>query len=373
MTGRRQEMEGFADELEFLRRHTDVVVLQGKTMISGWAGSPSPGFGWINKSFIASRRDDIQANLHGGEDRLWIGPEGGQFTFFFDSGRPFDFSFWRVPPLIDRQAFEVVTSEPEVIELIARGRMRNYFGADFDIELGRRIEVLQRRHAEERLGRKIPDDVAVVGHGSVNRMRNVGERDWVPQSGLPCIWSMGMFRPTARTVMLLPFQASSTAGTPINSNYFGPLDERRLRLEPQRGLALFSGDGGYRSKLGVGFPRARPLLGSWTPEQGRLTIVEFNLPKEVEHGYCCNLWEEQQEPLGGDVVNVYNDGPNESGGCLGPFYELETLSPALGLKVGEAYEHEHRTIHLIGQRESLEDLARGLFEISLEEMEGTFG
>jgi hypothetical protein len=72
------------------------------------------------------------------------------------------------------------------------------------------------------------------------------------------------------------------------------------------------------------------------------------------------------------VVNVYNDGPNESGSCLGPFYELETLSPALDLKVGQSYEHRHRTVHFLGGREELEGLAAGLLGVSLDEVERAF-
>jgi hypothetical protein len=92
----------------------------------------------------------------------------------------------------------------------------------------------------------------------------------------------------------------------------------------------------------------------------------------VSQGYCCNLWQEQTEPLSGDVVNVYNDGPNESGGILGPFYELETLSPALALRPGQKYEHRHCTLHFLAPREDLEGVASGLFGISLKAVEQAF-
>lgn len=382
----------FEHELEFLRNHTDVVVLegalgervvvapqwQGKTMTSAVGRKHSPGLGWINHAFIASGRVDIQANLHGGEDRFWIGPEGGQFAFYFDPGRPFDFSFWRCPELIDRQPFEVLNQAAKVIRLRSGGRLRNHRGVDFEMGLEREVRLLDRpaieRLLEQRLpGFTLPDAVEVVGHESSNQLRNTGDRDWLPENGLPCIWNLGMFRPTPRTVMLVPFKplASGTEQevAPINCGYFGDLDARRLRIEPAAGVALFAGDGRYRSKLGVAFERARAELASWTPEEGRFTLVQFNLPDRVTHGYCSNLWQVQQQPWKGDVVNVYNDGPNESGGCLGPFYELETLSPALGLSVGQMYEHRHRTTHFLGAREDLESLATNLFGVSLSEVE----
>ena len=45
------------------------------------------------------------------------------------------------------------------------------------------------------------------------------------------------------------------------------------------------------------------------------------------------MWEMQREPFKGDVINSYNDGPPAPGKPpLGPFYELETSSPALSLR-----------------------------------------
>lgn len=393
MTGERRPTRGFEAELEFLRRHTEVVVLrgaageevvvaprwQGKTMTSVVGDRQRPGFGWVNQAFIASGRVDEQANLHGGEDRLWIGPEGGQFGFYFDPGQPYDFRCWRCPELIDRRPFEVLSSSEREIQLQAEGRVRNHRGTEFELQLVREVRLLERSAVMQLLRGFLPDlplgrEVEAVGHESCNRLGNIGDRVWTAESGLPSIWNLGMFRPTPRTVMLVPFVPlpGVEKEAVINSGYFGRLDSSRLRVDFERGLALFVGDGQYRSKLGVGFGRARELLGSWTPEEQRLTVVQFNLPARVAQGYCCNLWQMQVEPFKGDVVNVYNDGPNESGGRLGPFYELETLSPALALSPGQTYEHRHRTLHFLGRREMLDGLATNLFGIALEEVEQAF-
>ena len=393
MNTNRVPSKSFVEDLEFLRRHTEVAVLegpagervvvapqwQGKTMTSAVGRENSSGFGWLNHAFISSRRVDIQANLHGGEDRFWIGPEGGQFAFYFDSGRPFDFSFWRCPALVDRQPFEVLEQTGKSIRLQAAGHVRNHRGVDFEMRLEREVQLLDRSAIQNWVAQALPsfslaDDVEMVGHESSNQLWNVGERNWLPETGLPCIWNLGMFRPTPRTVMLVPFSPARTPEDkePINSGYFGALDGKRLQILTGSGVALFVGDGRYRSKLGVAFERARSCLASWTPEEGRLTLVLFNLPERVTHGYCSNLWQLQDDPWNGDVVNVYNDGPNESGSCLGPFYELETLSPALDLKVGQSYEHRHRTVHFLGGREELEGLAAGLLGVSLDEVERAF-
>ena len=36
-------------------------------------------------------------NVFGGEDRFWLGPEGGQFALYFKPGDPFDLDHWQVP------------------------------------------------------------------------------------------------------------------------------------------------------------------------------------------------------------------------------------------------------------------------------------
>ena len=81
----------------------------------------------------------------------------------------------------------------------------------------------------------------------------------------------------------------------------------------------------------------------------------------------------QKEPYQGDVINCYNDGPNESGGQLGGFFELETISPALALAPNESFTHLHRTIRMEGDRASLSAVAQKTFGVSLDEIESKFG
>ena len=77
--------------------------------------------------------------------------------------------------------------------------------------------------------------------------------------------------------------------------------------------------------------------------------------------YVNSMWELQDEPFKGDVVNSYNDGPPRPGAKpLGPFYELESSSPALALKPGESATHIHRTIHLQGDEAAIRRLGKSL-------------
>jgi hypothetical protein len=69
------------------------------------------------------------------------------------------------------------------------------------------------------------------------------------------------------------------------------------------------------------------------------------------------------------VVNSYNDGPPSPGAKpLGPFYELETSSPAGALKAGEALTHVQQTIHLQGSADSLDPIAKATLGVSIAEI-----
>jgi len=85
------------------------------------------------------------------------------------------------------------------------------------------------------------------------------------------------------------------------------------------------------------------------------------------------MWEMQKKPYAGDVINAYNDGSPEPGAPpLGPFYELETSSPAAALKPGETMKHVQRTYHFHGPEAQLEPLSKSLLGVGLETIKRQF-
>ena len=89
---------GFDADIAFLQQHTQVLVLgdpsgsaqvavapayQGRVMTSTTGGGDAPSFGWIGRAAIASGKRQPHMNVFGGEDRFWLGPEGGQFALYF--------------------------------------------------------------------------------------------------------------------------------------------------------------------------------------------------------------------------------------------------------------------------------------------------
>ena len=116
----------FKDDIDFLAKHTKVVVLsdeggnaqvavnpdlQGRVMTSTAGGQDGPSFGWINRELLASGVNNVHMNAFGGEDRFWLGPEGGQFSIFFKKGDPFDLDHWFTPPAVNEDSFDVVARE----------------------------------------------------------------------------------------------------------------------------------------------------------------------------------------------------------------------------------------------------------------------
>jgi hypothetical protein len=115
------------------------------------------------------------------------------------------------------------------------------------------------------------------------------------------------------------------------------------------------------------------VLGSYDPGARLLTLVRFDRPPGASD-YVNSLWEIQKEPFRGDVVNSYNDGPPAPGAKpLGPFYELETSSPAAALAPGESLVHRHRTIHCTGDDQRLDAVARGVLGVGLSQIRSAFG
>jgi hypothetical protein len=85
------------------------------------------------------------------------------------------------------------------------------------------------------------------------------------------------------------------------------------------------------------------------------------------------MWEVQKDPYSGDVINSYNDGsPAPGQPPLGPFYEVETSSPAAALKPGETLRHVQRTIHLSGPAAELDKITKLKLGVGLDAIAGVW-
>jgi hypothetical protein len=378
----------FGEDLAFLEKHTDVIVLsdaagdgrvavlpalQGRAMTSTAQGPAGLSFGWINRELIASGRTVPHINVFGGEDRFWIGPEGGQYSVFFKKGAAFDLEHWFTPAPIDTEPFDLVSRSRARAVMKKDMRLENYSGTVFTLRVDREIRILEADEAVRALKVTPGKTLSVVAFESINKITNTGEAAWRKDNGLLSIWILGMFNPSPATTVVIPFHPGPAGelGAVVNDAYFGKVPAERLVIG--EGVLYFHGDGQRRGKIGLTPRRAKPVLGSYDAANKVLTIVQYTKP-EGAADYVNSMWELQKEPYGGDVVNSYNDGPPKPGAKpLGPFYELETSSPAAALGPGESLSHSHRTIHLQGPEADLDAVAKKVLGVTVGEIKSGLG
>jgi hypothetical protein len=376
----------FKDDLAFLKAHTQVFVLggaegqaqvavnpdiQGRVMTSTAGGPDGLSFGWINREFLSSGVNNPHMNAFGGEDRFWLGPEGGQFSVFFKKGDPFDLDHWWTPPAVNEGAFDITSQDANRIHFRKVIHLVNYSGTEFDLEVNREVHLLQPAELEA-LGVPVPAGVKMVAYASDNAITNLGVNVWTKETGLLSIWILGMFNPSPATTIVIPFKSGpeSELGPAVNDAYFGKVPADRLVVKDR--VLFFSGDGKYRSKIGISPARVKPFAGSYDAGNGVLTLVHLTVP-EGATDYVNSMWQIQEKPFAGDVINSYNDGPASPGAKpLGPFYELETSSPAAALAPGATLTHVHTTMHLQAPKKDLDGIARKVLGVGLDEIAKAF-
>ena len=102
----------FGDDVDFLQRHTETVVLsadggaarvalcpalQGRVATSTTGGGAGPSFGWLNRALIASGRLVPHMNVYGGEDqrlRVTFRAEQDEVLAFGHLGEPYFRAEW---------------------------------------------------------------------------------------------------------------------------------------------------------------------------------------------------------------------------------------------------------------------------------------
>lgn len=377
----------FAEDVEFLNQYTDIIVLgessgkgkiavsgalQGRVMTSTAAGGKGRSYGWINRDLFASGDTLEHMNAFGGEERFWLGPEGGQFSVFFEKGASFTLEDWQTPRLIDLEPFDLVEKSAVGAHFSKTASLTNYSGFSFDFRIDRKVSLIIGGEIPGEFGLDGNSEIDIIGYETENTLTNTGDTAWEKETGLLSIWLLGMFNPSPATTIIIPYETGeeSDLGPVVNDTYFGKVPEERLVA--REGVIYFRGDGEYRSKIGLLPARAKDVLGAYDADNQILTIVKYSKPEGITD-YVNSLWEIQDAPFGGDVVNSYNDGPPEPGAKpLGPFFELETSSPALALAPGESGTHTQATFHLEGNESTLAAIARRILGVELEEVKTVF-
>jgi len=370
----------YAYDADFLKHHTRKVLelhdkdnqakvllsadYQGRVMTSTATGDTGTSYGWLNYNLIASGEKKTQFNPVGGEERFWMGPEGGQYSIYFKGGDSFNITHWQVPAIIDTVMYDIIQADNSKAVFSKMATLTNYSGTTFNIAIERSISLLDKNYIAQKLSTTIPADVHCVGYETINRIKNIGAADWKREKGLLSVWLLGMMTPTEETKVMIPFKPLPHADSMITKNYFGNIPPERLQVNDS--ILYFTCDGKYRSKIGLSPLIAKSIAASYDFKKDVLTLILF--PVDKNGLYVNSKWEMQKEPFKGDVVNSYNDGPLQDGSQLGPFYEIESSSPASELKRGGVQEYHQITCHLEGDYNSLRQLSKQLLGVELDDL-----
>jgi len=371
----------FGYDLDFLKKKDSVIVLnskdgsgqvivspkyQAKVFTSTADGANGKSFGWINYKTFDQAALDPHMNPYGGEDRIWLGPEGGKFSLFFKPGTKMEFANWHTPAAIDNESWNLISSSDKKASLTKSASLLNYAGTTLTLAINRDIEMLEPADVKTMLGIDLDSKVKSVAFHTTTTLTNTGDKAWDKQTGAPCIWNLDMFAPSPKTVIVVPYNDGT--GKVATTDYFGEIPKDRIKFN--NGILLFKADGKSRGKLGMQAARAKTMAGSYDAENNVLTVTLFDTDPKAT--YLNQEWRTDKDPFIGDAVNAYNDGPLADKTQLGPFYEIESVSPAAFLKPNEKLSHNHSVFHFTGDKEELNTIALKTLGISLQDIQAAF-
>ncbi len=354
----------FGYDLQFLKKQdSGLIVLvsgnscvivspkyQAKVFTSTASGEKGLSFGWIN--YKAFGKEDAHMNAYGGENRLWLGPEGGKFSLFFKPGTKMVFDNWKTPAPFDKENWNVSAVDSHSVTTYKKMELLNYAGTHLKLQVVRTVSLLTREQINGLAGINESDDsLYAVGYETKNALTNIGEQEWTEVSGMPCIWILDMFKPSPTTIIVVPFKntRSEDFEKVATTNYFGEIPPDRVKHNDS--LIFFRADGKSRGKLGISANGARETAGSYDAANNVLTIILFKVSEKER--YLNQEWNITKPSFFGDAVNAYNDGPLSDGSQMGPFYEIESVSQAAFIKPGESIYHSHIVLHFSGNEEAL--------------------
>lgn len=375
----------FGYDLQFLQKQDDSLIVlkssdenaqvivspkyQAKVFTSTADGNSGQSFGWVNyKAFGGA--PDPHMNAYGGENRFWLGPEGGRFSLFFKPGAKMIFDNWKTPAAFDSESWEIVRKGAESVALKKIMSLTNYANTPLEIMVNRVIAIMDTAAIARELGISMNDSVKAVGYSTENKITNIGQQAWTEKTGMPCIWILDMFNPSPSTVIVVPFKKTDEkdfAGV-ATTDYFGQIPPDRLKHNDR--VLFLKADGKSRGKLGVVPAKAPEMIGSYDAAHKVLTILKFDIDPSAK--YLNQEWNTTKPSFDGDAVNAYNDGPLADGSQMGPFYEMESVSPAAFLKPTQSLTHRQSVFHFTGNENVLNGISEKLLGVSLQEIAQAF-
>jgi len=339
---------------------------QAKVFTSTADGLDGVSMGFVNYKFFDAGKVDEHMNGFGGENRFWLGPEGGKYSVFFKPDSQQIYDNWHTPKPFDIEPWTVTFANSEKVSFKKEMEVTNYLGNRLKLQVDRSIALIERPEIESGLKIQLNPNVKAVGYKTDNVITNRNDFEWTKETGTVCIWMLDMFNPAPHAFTFVPYNEgdSTELGKVVTSNYFGEIPADRLKITDR--MIFLKTDGDYRSKIGLNAKRTQSMAGNYDPDSKRLTIITFDVEKDST--YLSQEWNPEKNPLTGDAMNAYNDGPLADGSIMGPFLELESVSPAAFLKPMVSLSHKHTVYHFVGDEAGLSSITEKLFGISIRDL-----
>lgn len=363
------------DSLVILKGDNDAQVIvspkyQAKVFTSTVDGLSGRSLGFIGYKAFELAVPDEHMNGYGGENRFWLGPEGGKYSVYFEKGKEQVYDNWHTPKPIDIEPWELISATEKKVVMKKGLEVKNFLGTQFKLDVDRTVELLDVEQIKSLLGIRLTDEVKYVAYSTRNIITNKNDFEWTEATGTISTWILDMFIPAPKAVTIIPFNKGDekTMGKIVTSDYFGEIPTDRLTVKEE--TIYLKTDGAQRGKLGLNSLRTKGIAGNYDPELNRLTITTFDVEKGAT--YLNQEWNPSKDPLVGDAMNAYNDGPLEDGSIMGPFLEVESCSPAAFLKPNQSQTHNHNVFHFVGDPALLTEIAEKLLGVSIDDITNAF-
>lgn len=346
--------------------------LQGRVLTSSFAGMDGASLGWINRVELAYKKSDLQKVQLGGEDRFWVGPQGGENSIFFPVGSIVNESSWRIPAFLTSESWNLVAKNAYRAKFEKSAEFENIKGTKFKVKAEREVSVLNRKHAADILGVVIPENVKMVAFQSFNKLTNMGSSPWTAKTGLLNISTQSCFNANRKTNAFVPYRAGEPAklGDIVRDNFYGAsLDiDNKERLVVDPSFIAFRTDGKRLSYIGVSSRRSEGIALSYDDANAILTVIFYIKPTDVR-AYLQSSWRKSVSEYDGDAISVFNNGPVAgSNAPADAYYEISSYSPALALESGKSQFHLQRTFHFHGSEFDLGQISTALVGLSINQL-----
>ncbi|GAA4236583.1 hypothetical protein GCM10022291_21260 [Postechiella marina] len=335
--------------------------IQGKILTSSYNGLDGNSNGWLNLEIFNNAPYNIAAI--GGEERLWLGPLGGQYSFYYQNIKPLNENNWKVPNPIGLDGYQLINKSETFVNMQKHMIINNHIDTKFNLLVKRKISILDDSQIKKNLSIQFNKSLKRVAYKTEQSLINTGTNTLKKETGLVSLWSAGMFKGSNKTVVIIPLKDTTITNL---YQYMGSLDSTRLYIN-KNNVLLFKADGKYRSKIGVPKHLAPKIYGCYAKDLNRLTIVQYLQTNDSL--YANSHAKVQEHPYKGEVIPIYNNGTMDYSPALETsFYELESTSAMRELKPNiDTLKHWQSVYHFSGKDVELNKIALKLLNIDLKD------